>query len=201
MFVNRDAKTILNYNKSNNNNNNIRNLLKYPVKNINNKSRNNNNNLFLNNTMKNNSIYSTIQINHRNKNQNFYTKNSFNKFNEKNSELDDTISQISNIINKNKKDLNFSGMIGKIPGINDKPNFVYDQILFNKHNINKAKILSHKIAKIKLPISVGSKTLLDSSISEKTYFSKRIQKINDKKKENESDDHVSVSCCFSIKRN
>ena len=72
-------------------------------------------------------------------------------------------------------------VFSKIPGIADKPNFTYNQILFNKKNINKAKILSKKISKIKLPIKFSD--MFDE----------------DKKKKN--DNQVSISCCFFLKKN
>ena len=124
-------------------------------------------------------------------------------------ELDDTLSQMSQILSNNKKDLNYKGMIGKVPGINEGPNFVYDQILLNKNRNNKAKILSHKIKVLKLPMSsVFSEEALTNCEQVKNYFSdsengnsnnadKNKNKNRGKKKNNNNDDDcVSISCCF-----
>ena len=92
-------------------------------------------------------------------------------------------------------------MVGKIPGTNEESNFVYDQLLFNKSHINKAKILSHKIGVLKLPISkISSKEALSNSDREKKCFSDRMQgfeKINENKNNKKNnDDSVGISCCF-----
>jgi hypothetical protein len=118
-------------------------------------------------------------------------------------DLDDSLSQISQLLNSNKKDLNYSGLIGKFPGVNEEPNFIYDQIIFNKSSINKAKILSHKIGVLKLPISnISSKEALTNSDNrEKKCFSDRAQG-NGKYEGNKNisnskmDDAVGFSCCF-----
>ena len=118
-------------------------------------------------------------------------------------DLDDSLSQISQILNNNKKDLNYSGMVGKCPGINEEQNFVYDQILFNKSSINKAKILSHKIGVLKLPISnISTKEALTNSDRGKKCFSDRVQGMGNSKKNNNSnnDDIVGISCCFFGKK-
>jgi hypothetical protein len=101
-------------------NKNISNLLKFPINNVN-FNDNNNNNI----SKKNNIIISSNNkyIN----NLNMPKSKIYN-----NSELDDSLSQISLVLNKDKKNLNYTSLFGKIPGIAEKPNFVYDQILFNK---------------------------------------------------------------------
>ena len=155
-------------------NKNISKLLKFPINNVNFNTNNNIN--------KKNNI--SLVLNNKYINSLNIPKNNEKKINN-NSELDDTLSQISLILNKDKKNLNYSGLVNKIPGIADKPNFTYNQILFNKKNINKAKILSKKISKIKLPTSEDSK------------FSDMLDE--DKKKKN--DNQVSISCCFFLKKN
>ena len=117
--------------------------------------------------------------------------------------LDDSLSQISQLLNNNIKDLNYSGLVGKILGINEEENFVYDQILFNKSSINKAKILSHKIGVLKIPISkISSKEALTNSDREKKCFSDRVEEMGNSKKTNNSnnDDIVDISCCFFGKK-
>ena len=154
-------------------NKNISNLLKFPINNVN-FNDNNNNNI----SKKNNIIISSNNkyIN----NLNMPKSKIYN-----NSELDDSLSQISLVLNKDKKNLNYTSLFGKIPGIAEKPNFVYDQILSNKKNINKAKMLSKKISKIKLPTSEESK----------------ISDLLNEDKKNKNDNQVSISCCFFLKKN
>ena len=154
-------------------NKNISKLLKFPINNVNINTNNNIN--------KKNNI--SITPNNRYINNLNIPKNTEKKIN--NNDLDDTLSQISLILNKDKKNLNYSGLVTKIPGIADKPNFVYEQILFNKKNINKAKMLSKKISKIKLPSSEESK----------------ISDMLDEEKKNKNDNQVSISCCFFLKKN
>ena len=104
-------------------------------------------------------------------------------------------------ISKNKRDLNYSGQIGNIPGVSEEPNFVYDQILFNKSRINKAKILSHKIGVLKLPISkISTKEALSNSDRQKKCFSDRVQGSMNIKKDNNNDDNDGISCCFFGKK-
>ena len=154
-------------------NKNISKLLKFPINHIN---INTNNNISKKNNI-------SITPNNRYINNLNIPKNTEKKIN--NNDLDDTLSQISLILNKDKKNLNYSGLVTKIPGIADKPNFVYEQILFNKKNINKAKMLSKKISKIKLPSSEESK----------------ISDMLDEEKKNKNDNQVSISCCFFLKKN
>ena len=193
-------------------NNNGTKLFKLPIKKIKNQSRNTdiNNNLTKIDNQRKYSLYSTKEATPRKEYnpviQNSNRKNSCYPSNEK-IDLDDSLSNISQILNSNKKDLNYSGFIGKFPGFNDEPNFVYDQILFNKSSINKAKILSHKIGVLKLPISnISSKEALSNSNSnsgrEKKCFSDRVQEVGglsgNKKKKNKNieNDSVGVTCCF-----
>ena len=97
--------------------------------------------------------------------------------------LNDTLSQISEILNRNSNNLNYSGLINKIPISNEEENFVYEEIILNKKNIKKAKILSNKIKKIKMEIS---------DISSKESFLKSEQNSNKKK----ANDFADVLCCF-----
>ena len=185
--------------------------LSYPS--INNQSRNLNNNLDKENKNKKYSLYSTKEATPRKEYNQVLTlssiKNNVYSSKEKidKNELDDSLSQISQILNNNKKDLNYSGLIGKFPGINEECNFIYDQILFNKSSINKAKILSHKIGVLKLPISnISSKEALTNSDNrEKKCFSDRVQQNgkyvgNQKIKNSNVDDNVDISCCFFGKK-
>ena len=199
--------------------NNIQNRnkkLKLAIPNPNTQSRNYNNKLIKDNNCKKYSVYSTKEATpgkEYNKVvmpssvKNKYYKPPKNKNNL--DELDDTLSQMSQILSNNKKDLNYKGMIGKVPGINEGPNFVYDQILLNKNRNNKAKILYHKIKVLKLPMSsVFSEEALANFEQVKNYFSdsengnsnnadKNKNKNRGKKKNNNNDDDcVSISCCF-----
>ena len=199
------------------NNNNIQNRnkkLKLAIPNPNTQSRNYNNKLIKDNNFKKYSVYSTKEATPGKeynkvimpssvKNKNYKPS----KYKNNLDELDDTLSQMSQILNNNKKDLNYKGMIGKVPGINEGPNFVYDQMLLNKNRNNKAKILSHKIKVLKLPMSsVFSEEALTNYEQGKNYFSDsengnsnnaNKNKDRGKKKNNINDDDcVSISCCF-----
>ena len=199
--------------------NNIQNRnkkLKLAIPNPNTQSRNYNNILIKDNNFKKYSVYSTKEATPGKEYNKVVMPSSVkNKYykppKDKNNldELDDTLSQMSQILSNNKKDLNYKGMIGKVPGINEGPNFVYDQILLNKNRNNKAKILSHKIKVLKLPMSsVFSEEALTNCEQVKNYFSdsengnsnnadKNKNKNRGKKKNNNNDDDcVSISCCF-----
>ena len=199
--------------------NNIQNRnkkLKLAIPNPNTQSRNYNNKLIKDNNFKKYSVYSTKEATPGKEYNKVVMPSSVkNKYykppKHKNNldELDDTLSQMSQILSNNKKDLNYKGMIGKVPGINEGPNFVYDQILLNKNRNNKAKILSHKIKVLKLPMSsVFSEEALTNCEQGKNYFSdsengnsnnadKNKNKDRGKKKNNNNDDDcVSISCCF-----
>ena len=180
---------------------------KLPLSNINSQSRNYKNTLLKEKNIRKYSLYSTKEATPRKE----YNKVIIPKSGQKTlnqpmkekcdkNELDDSLSQISQLLNK--EDLNYSSIIAKIPGINEEENFVYDQLIFNKSRINKAKILSHKIGILKLPISkISSKESLISSDRGKKCFSDRIQeteKIN--KKEKNSDDIADTFCCFFGKK-
>ena len=198
-------------------NNNIQNRnkkLKLAIPNPNTQSRNYNNKLIKDNNFKKYSVYSTKEATPGKEYNKVVMPSSVkNKYykppKDKNNldELDDTLSQMSQILNNNKKDLNYKGMIGKVPGINEGPNFVYDQMLLNKNRNNKAKILSHKIKVLKLPMSsVFSEETLTNYEQGKNYFSDsengnsnnaNKNKDRGKKKNNINDDDcVSISCCF-----
>ena len=179
--------------------------LSYPS--INNQSRNLNNNLDKENKNKKYSLYSTKEATNR-KEYNKVIKsttikntinNQTNKINNKN-ELDDSLSQISSLLNQNKKKLNYSELVGKIPGIDDEPNFIYDQILFNKSRIKKAKILSNKIGTLKLPISnISFKEALTKDDKEKKCFSDRAD-LHKSLNRNKNNDDVGISCCIFGKK-
>ena len=190
-----------------NNNSNAFKGFKLPLSNINSQSRNYKNTLLKEKNIRKYSLYSTKEATPRKE----YNKVIIPKSGQKTlnqpmkekcdkNELDDSLSQISQLLNK--EDLNYSSIIAKIPGINEEENFVYDQLIFNKSRINKAKILSHKIGILKLPISkISSKESLISSDRGKKCFSDRIQeteKIN--KKEKNSDDIADTFCCFFGKK-
>ena len=204
MIINDNAHSTLN----NKNKNNGTKLFKLPIKKIKIQSRNTNINKSLTKTsyLKKNSLYSTKEATPRKEYNQVLThsgiNNNFQKSREKieKNEFDDSLSQISQILNNNKKDLNFSGLIEKCPGINEETNFVYDQILYNKSSINKAKILSHKIGALKLPISnISSKEALSNSGREKKCFSDRVQetgKHDGKNINNNKEDNADALCCF-----
>ena len=175
-----------------------------PLVNLNNQHRNMNNNPNKINNIKKYNISNTKETNQR-KEYNKVLKNStiknslYNPTKEKNkkNELDDSLSQISLLLNNNKKHLNFSDLVGKIPGIEDEPNFLYDQMLYNKSKIKKAKILQNKIGTLKLPVSnISFKEALTKSDREKKCFSDRAQLnkgLNPNRKKN---DEVDISCCI-----
>ena len=185
-----------------NSNNNIGcKVLKLPIKNMKTQSRNSNINNSLTKEIykKKSGLHSTKEGTPRKECNQFQTHSSSKNNYYQSKELDDSLSQISQILSK--RDLNYSGMVGKIPGTNEESNFVYDQLLFNKSHINKAKILSHKIGVLKLPISkISSKEALSNSDREKKCFSDRMQgfeKINENKNNKKNnDDSVGISCCF-----
>ncbi len=183
-------------------------IFKLPISNLNNQSRNDSYPLIKEAKNRKYSMYSTKEATPRKEyNQvvlpptikNTFYKTEKDKYNK--NELDDSLSQISNILNNNKRDLNYSGQIGNIPGVSEEPNFVYDQILFNKSRINKAKILSHKIGVLKLPISkISTKEALSNSDRQKKCFSDRVKGGMSNKKDKNNDDNVEISCCFFGKK-
>ena len=167
-------------------------LFKIPIKKLNIQSRNINNseNTFIKmNNMKKNSLYSTKETTPRKEHNKVLTTKKM-----KEPKDDDSLSQITEILKKDKKNLRYSDLVGKIPGIDndDEPNFIFNQILYNKSKINKAKKISHKIGVLKFSIpnthNISSKeTLSNSDRSKRDSF-------NNKKKN--EDDSVGVSCCF-----
>ena len=192
-------------------NSNQNNYFQLSFSNMNNQSRNLNNNLTKDNMNNKYSLYSTKEATPRKEYNNVLKstiiKNSFHNSNKEINninELDDSLSNISLILNSNKKNLNYSELVGKIPGIDDEPNFVYDQILFNRSRIKKAKNLSHKIGTLKLPISNISfkEALTKSEISdrEKKCFSDRSHvNLGINRNKNKTDD-VGISCCIFGKK-
>ena len=181
----------------NNRNNSFRTkLFKLPIKKVNIQSRNinnsNNNSLINSTNIQKGSLYSTKEATPRK------------EHNKLNDPLDDSLSQITDILNSGKKPLNYADLVGKIPGISNEPNIIYDQILYNKNKINKAKKLAQKIGVLKLPIkninmnNIYYNDTLSNSDRNKQNFSKKIKgTLSSNKKEKKSqDDNAEVSCCF-----
>ena len=166
-------------------------LFKIPIKKLNIQSRNINNSengILKMNNMK-NSLYSKKEVTPRKEHNKVLTTKKM-----KEPKDDDSLSQMTEILKKGKKNLRYSDLVGKIPGIDndDEPNFLFNQILYNKSKINKAKKISHKIGVLKFSIpnthNISSKeTLSNSDRSKRDSF-------NNKKKN--EDDSVGVSCCF-----
>ena len=167
-------------------------LFKIPIKKLNIQSRNINspeNSILKMNNMKKNSLYSTKEATPRKEHNKVLTTKKI-----KEPKDDDSLSQITELLKKDKKNLRYSDLVGRIPGIDndDEPNFLFNQILYNKSKINKAKKISHKIGVLKFSIpnthNISSKeTLSNSDRSKRDSF-------NNKKKN--EDDSVGVSCCF-----
>ena len=174
-----------------------------------NQSRNLNNNIGKDNINKKYSLLSTKEATPRkeyNKGLKHTTiktafHNQTNKIN-KRKQFDDSLSQISSILNKDKKNLNYSDLVGKIPGIDDEPNFSYNLMLLNKSKIKKAKNLTSKIGTLKLPVSnISFKEALTKSDREKKCFSDRAhveEGLNGNRKK--TNDDVSISCCIFGKK-
>ena len=167
-------------------------LFKIPIKKLNIQSRNINspeNSILKMNNMKKNSLYSTKEATPRKEHNKVLTTKKI-----KEPKDDESLSQITELLKKDKKNLRYSDLVGRIPGIDndDEPNFLFNQILYNKSKINKAKKISHKIGVLKFSIpnthNISSKeTLSNSDRSKRDSF-------NNKKKN--EDDSVGVSCCF-----
>ena len=197
-------------NSKNNNTQNESNYFQLSYSSMNNQSRNLNNNNNKENRNKKYSLYSTKEATPRKEYSKVIKsttiKNSFNnqinkKNNKNKNELDDSLSQITPLLNKNKKNLNFSDLVGKIPGIDDEPNFVCDQILFYKSRIKKAKILTNKIGTLKLPLSnISSKEALTKSDIGIKCFSDRSQIKGNLNTNKNNNDDVGVSCCIFGKK-
>ena len=197
-------------NPKNNNTQNESNYFQLSYSSMNNQSRNLNNNNNKENRNKKYSLYSTKEVTPRKEYSKVIKsttiKNSFNnqinkKNNKNKNELDDSLSQITPLLNKNKKNLNFSDLVGKIPGIEDEPNFVCDQILFYKSRIKKAKILTNKIGTLKLPLSnISSKEALTKSDIGIKCFSDRSQINGNLNTNKNNNDDVGVSCCIFGKK-
>ena len=189
MQINGNGQLIFNNNR---NNSCGTKLFKLPIKKLNIQTRNINNcenNILKLNNMQKNSLYSTKEATPRKEHNKVLTTKKTNELND-----DDSLSQITEILKKNKKNLRYSDLVGRIPGIDtdDEPNFLFNQILYNKSKINKAKKISHKIGVLKFSIpnthNISSKeTLSNSDRSKRDSF-------NNKKKS--EDDNVEVSCCF-----
>ena len=198
---------------SNSRNNVKSNLLNMPIKHLDIQNINNmtNNPYMKPNNLKNHNVYPSYYATPRKEYNQVLINPVIKKLNhhpkkkiEKKDMDEESVDQISQIINNNKKDLNYSGLIGKIPGINEEPNFVYDQMLFNKSRINKAKILSHKIKVLKLPMmdisNVSTKEKVTNSDRSKGCISDRIKgdgpSEGNNRKNSNMEDKVDISCCF-----
>jgi len=197
-----------------NSRNNVRtNLLNMPIKHLDIQNINNmtNNPYMKPNNLKNHNVYPSYYATPRKEYNQVLINPVIKKLNhhpkkkiEKKDIDEESVDQISQILNNNKKDLNYSGLIGKIPGINEEPNFVYDQMLFNKSRINKAKILSHKIKVLKLPMmdisNVSTKEKVTNSDRSKGCISDRIKgdgpSEGNNRKNSNMEDKVDISCCF-----
>lgn len=179
-----------------------------PISNFNNQHKYMNNSANKINNIKKQNINSTKETSPR-KEYSKVLKNStiknalYNPTKEKNkmNELDDSLSQISVLLNSNKKHLNFSDLVGKIPGIEDEPNFVYDQMLYNKSRIKKVKILQNKIGTLKLPVSnISFKEALNISDRGKKCFSDRPQINQSLNRNRNKSDEVDITCCIFRKK-
>ena len=180
-------------------------LFKLPSKKINIQSRNINNydnSLLKSSNIQKNSLYSTKEATPRKEHNKVLTSR---KAKELNDPLDDSLSQITDILNKGKKPLNYADLVGKIPGISNEPNFIYDQILYNKRKIAKAKKLARKIGVLKLPNKnmnnieyKNTLNTLSNSDRNKEYFSKKIKGVinTNKEEKKNQDDSAEASCCF-----
>ena len=184
MIINGNDQTGLN----NRNNSCGTKLFKVPIKKLNIQSRNINN-YGISPQLQRNSLSSTKEATPRKEHNKVLTTKKM-----KEPKDDDSLSQMTEILKKGKKNLRYSDLVGKIPGIDndDEPNFLFNQILYNKSKINKAKKISHKIGVLKFSIpnthNISSKeTLSNSDRSKRDSF-------NNKKKN--EDDSVGVSCCF-----
>ena len=190
MQINGNGQLIFNNNR---NNSCGTKLFKLPIKKLNIQSRNINScegNIIKLNTIQKNSLYSTKEATPRKEHNKVLITKKTKEQNDPN--LDDSVSQITEILKKNKKNLRYTDLVGKIPGIIEEPNFVFNQVLYNKSKINKAKILSKKIGVLKFSVTntpnISSKETLSNSDRSKR------DSINNKKKND--DDSVGVSCCF-----
>ena len=161
MIINGNDQTGLN----NRNNSCGTKLFKVPIKKLNIQSRNINN-YGISPQLQRNSLSSTKEATPRKEQKT----------------MDDSLSQISEILQHDKKHINFSDLVGKIPGISNEPNFAYDLILYNKRKINKAKKLSKKIGVLKLHIYNGN------NINDKYK-----ETLGNAKNKKSSD---TVTCCF-----
>ena len=190
MLINDNIKSLI-HNKDNNYGSK---LFKLPMKKINIQSRNIST-IFLKNenTIKKQSFSSTKETTPRKDPSQILQQKTQNK---KCDESDDSLSQISQILNSSNKDRNFSGLIGKFPGIYDEPSIlINDHIKYNKSRINKTKNLINKIGKIKLSIISSKESINQTSDREQKCFSDRTQ-IGGIQKNKKGDDRADVSCCF-----
>lgn len=177
-------------------------LFKLPIKKLNIQSRNINNyesSILKSNNFQKGSLYSTKETTPRKELNKALLSD---RTKDLNDPLDDSLSNITEILNRNKKNLNYADLVGKIPGISNEPNYAFDQMLYNKSKLKKAKKLAQKIGVLKLPIKTinnfPSKEALPNSDRIKRDFSKEIKGLFDsnKKERKKEDDNVEISCCF-----
>ena len=203
MIINPKSASILMKNQ----NNDESNYFQLSFSNLNNQSRNINNDLQNKYMNKKYSLYSTKETTPRKEFNKVLklstTKNGIQNSNKEkeNIKLDDDLSNLSSVLKTSKKNLNYSELVGKIPGLDDEPNFVFDQILYNKSKIKKAKLLLNKIGTLKLPVSnISSKEALTNSGREKKCFSDRQNSNEGLKKNTNKNYFVDVSCCIFGKK-
>ena len=183
-------------------------LFNIPLNQINIQSRKNKIKFIQERPINKNSIYSTKEKNLRQvfNNSEILRKNIYTPYKEKKNYkknyLDDSLSQLSEILDK--RNLNYSGIKNKIPGINEEQNFIYNKIIKERSSINRAKILSQKIGVLKLPTTkIFSKTLTNSDREKKCFFERLDNVITIKdysgyteKNSNENEDMGFLGCCF-----
>lgn len=119
-----------------------------------------------------------------------------NKANKKNLlTYDDSLSQISQLLNE--KNLNYSGIIDKLPVEREKENFLYDQIVYNKSNFNRAKIIAQKKGKLMPPTSssLSCKNIFQSLPTENKSISD-ISKAGKKRNYRNRKNRISCFCFF-----
>ena len=155
----------------------------------------NNGQLVYNNNLRNNSYDTKLFKKRNNNNKLLLKRNNNNNYQNSTKETtpikenkdEDSMTDISEILNKNKKHLNFKEIVNKIPGIiNNEPNFLYDQMLYNKTKIKKVKELSKKIKVLKIPINDNN-----------NFYNNKEKKwpISDRNNNNKTNT-TDITCCF-----
>ena len=156
-------------------------LFNIPLNQINIQNRKNKSKFIKEQPINKNSLYYTKERNfHQEFNNSAILRNNMytiykEKKNYKKNYLDDSLSQLSEILDK--RNLNYSGIKNKIPGINEEENFVYNKIIKERSSINRAKILSQKIGVLKLPTSKILSKASTNSDRDKKCFSERLENV------------------------